>query len=344
MSGDFRDTLLLPFENGTLAGPQPGVAGSERWLGVNISDWPASASEWGDVLICVQSARGASLDLSAQGFQTSPDWQSALEKAPDGGFQGALIMPSRARRLNEANFARAWNATRIGGVIAFAGDKTSGVQSMRKWVGKQANIAGTLSKNHAQVFWAMRTGDALSVPDIRDPIDQFETDAGMFSAGKIDPGSRLLADMFDHRITGKVADLGAGWGYLSHRLLAASPNVEACHLYEHDHASLQAAQRNVSDPRAQFHWCDIPREVASGPPERPFDWVIMNPPFHTTRAADPSLGQAFLKAAAGALPKGGRMLMVANRNLPYERLLSELFTRTELRADQAGYKVIFAVR
>ena len=44
----------------------------------------------------------------------------------------------------------------------------------------------------------------------------------------------------------------------------------------------------------------------------------MNPPFHTRPRADPALGQAMIRKAAAALRRGGRLFMVANRQLPYE--------------------------
>jgi len=48
---------------------------------------------------------------------------------------------------------------------------------------------------------------------------------------------------------------------------------------------------------------------------------VMNPPFHTGQATDVDLGRAFLKVAAGSLKRGGKLLLVANRQLPYEAAL-----------------------
>ena len=49
--------------------------------------------------------------------------------------------------------------------------------------------------------------------------------------------------------------------------------------------------------------------------------MIMNPPFHQGRAAEPDLGAAFIAAAARILKPHGRLMMVANRQLPYEAAL-----------------------
>jgi 16S rRNA (guanine1207-N2)-methyltransferase len=62
----------------------------------------------------------------------------------------------------------------------------------------------------------------------------------------------------------------------------------------------------------------------------------MNPPFHATRAADPALGLAFIRAAQAMLSLSGTLYMVANRHLPYMPLLHDLFRSVEeLGADPA---------
>jgi 16S rRNA (guanine1207-N2)-methyltransferase len=74
----------------------------------------------------------------------------------------------------------------------------------------------------------------------------------------------------------------------------------------------------------------------------------MNPPFHHGlhggRQADPDLGRRFIQCAASTLVQGGKLLMVANRNLPYEETLNAVFRRVEKIADEAGYKVFEATR
>jgi 16S rRNA (guanine1207-N2)-methyltransferase len=70
----------------------------------------------------------------------------------------------------------------------------------------------------------------------------------------------------------------------------------------------------------------------------------MNPPFHQGRAADPGIGQQIIRAAAKALKKGGRLMMVANRQLPYEAILQAEFTDWQELARNSGFKVLAARR
>lgn len=323
-------TLLRPFDLGDLSRPDAG----QRWAFFNAAPLPVEEGEkWKSLLHCEQGFRGDYLALESQGYEVQP------LMAETGLLDGALVLASRVRQVNEANLARAWNATRPGSVIVYCGDKNAGTGSLRKWAGQFAEVGGSLSKNHAIVFWITKTEMNWALPEISEVSGTYHIAPGMFSANGPDKGSQLLATQFSDRIYGHVADFGAGWGYLSTEVLKRSTKVQRIDLFDVDWNSLQAAKHNVGNG-ARFHWCDITTE----PPRGPFNWIIMNPPFHTGRAAEPELGTRFIHAAAKALPAGGRLLMVANVNLPYEKTLQSLFRKTEMIVRQDGFKVIEAVK
>jgi 16S rRNA (guanine1207-N2)-methyltransferase len=68
----------------------------------------------------------------------------------------------------------------------------------------------------------------------------------------------------------------------------------------------------------------------------------MNPPFHDGKRASPALGQAFIEAAAGMLRPKGRLLMVANRHLPYEESLAQRFRNVIDLGGDARFKLFCA--
>ncbi len=70
----------------------------------------------------------------------------------------------------------------------------------------------------------------------------------------------------------------------------------------------------------------------------------MNPPFHTGRAVDPSLGRAFVQAAAAMLKPSGQLWMVANRHLPYETTLAQAFVQSEEVAGDTKFKILRGAR
>jgi 16S rRNA (guanine1207-N2)-methyltransferase len=159
------------------------------------------------------------------------------------------------------------------------------------------------------------------------------TQPGVFSWDRLDPGSRLLLSALPP-LKGRGADLGSGIGVLG-RAVLASPAVTRLDLVELDRRAVEAACRNLDDPRAHHHWAD----VRTAPELEGLDFVVTNPPFHDAGAEDRALGLAFLRRAHQVLRKGGVLWLVANRHLPYEGLLVELFGRPALKADSGGFKV-----
>lgn len=325
-------TLLLPFERGLLDAP----VSEQAFLFLNAEPLPGSGFR--EALVCEQGFRPVSLGLEKGGYAVQPHIETETA-APDAG---ALILLGRSRRKNEADILRAWDAVAEGSPIVVAGAKTDGIASIRKWAGAHVKIADSLSKHHAVVFWFNKAGSENPFP--ANPDDDGSIAPGMFSADGPDPASAMLSRHFDARIVGRIADFGAGWGYLGMALLKRCPDVAVMESFEADWLSLEACKRNLTggrhDVELAFHWSDLTAEPVS----RRFDWVVMNPPFHAGRSAQPAIGQAFIRAASNALKPGGKLLMVANRNLPYEKSLESGFAKLVKLEEADGFKVFEARR
>ncbi len=165
------------------------------------------------------------------------------------------------------------------------------------------------------------------------------TQPGVFSWDRIDPGSALLAQTLPP-LAGKGADFGCGVGFLAQAVLKA-PKVESLLLLDLDRRAIEAARRNVDDPRVTFAWTDV---RSAGIETGSLDFVVMNPPFHDGGTEDKQLGQTFIRQAANALRRSGALWLVANRHLPYERVLAEVFKVVTPRVDTGGYKIFEARR
>jgi 16S rRNA (guanine1207-N2)-methyltransferase len=234
-------------------------------------------------------------------------------------YAAAIVCVPRAREQAQALLAQAAAEVMPGGVIAVDGQKTDGVESALKDLRGRVAVSETLSKAHGKLF-TFAASDAL-VDWVARPreVDGFQTLPGVFSADGPDAGSVLLAGVLP-ALKGRVADLGAGWGYLS-RAILRQDGVKSVEVVEADFAALTCARANVTDARARFHWAD----ATTFRPDTLMDAVVMNPPFHVGRTADPALGMAFIRAAKRMLTPGGSLFMVANRMLPYDKLLPTLF-------------------
>lgn len=272
--------------------------------------------------------------LAAQGYAVSPE--------PEGAYAAAFVFVPRARAEAEALLAEATARVVPGGPIWVDGAKTDGIDGILKAARARLRVDEPISKAHGKIFRFASPGpDVLA--DWRgrrfNPAPGFTTVPGVFSAEAVDRGSALLGAALPARLPARVADLGAGWGWLSAQILARE-GVEECHLIEAEHAALACAGENISDPRARFHWAD----ARSFRPEARFGAVVMNPPFHTARSADPALGLAFIAAAQAMLSLSGTLYMVANRHLAYVAHLKTLFREVDELGDDPGYRLIRAAR
>lgn len=255
----------------------------------------------------------------------------------------AAVMVCLPRARTEARDLIAEACALTDGPVIIDGQKTDGVDAFLRELRGKVTVSEAISKGHGKIFWFPSPGP-LALADWRtsettvtdDAGRVFHTRAGLFSADAVDPGSALLAQALPGTLAGEAIDMGAGWGYLSARLLAQCPKIKALHLIEADARALDCAQRNVTDPRAQFHWADATMPL----PGLQGDVIVMNPPFHTGRAAQPGLGIAFIRAAAALLRPSGQLWLVANRHLPYEAALNASFRQHTEMAGTAAFKVL----
>lgn len=260
-----------------------------------------------------------------------------VQFSPTGEFVMAVVFLPRSKELAKAYVARAMEITN-GGPVLVDGQKTDGIESIQKECKKVGTVGQVFSKAHGKLFTII-SGDFSEWLDFaaeKTVAGDFITTAGVFSADGIDRGSEALAGAMKN-LSGRVADLGAGWGYLAREILREE-KVTECHLIEADQTALECAKRNIDDPRAQFLWDDATQFET----DMPFDAVVCNPPFHVGRNADPSLGRAFIATAAKILKPRGTLWLVANRHLPYETALSEAFLEVEEVTGSSSFKIFCA--
>jgi 16S rRNA (guanine1207-N2)-methyltransferase len=247
----------------------------------------------------------------------------------------AIVVVPRAKALARAMVADACEKARF---VIVDGQKTDGTDSLFKDCRKRLGDLPSLTKAHGRLFW-FPASDAFvdwAAPAPTRGREGFVTTAGVFSDGEIDAGSAFLVENLPQKLPSRMADLGAGWGYLSHCVLQRD-GVASVDLIEAEALSLDCARLNVTDPRASFHWADATQFTAPA-----YDGIVMNPPFHTGRTADPSLGRSFITAAARLLSPNGKLWMVANRHLPYEPTLNASFRSVDTLATNGAFKVFIA--
>ncbi len=254
-------------------------------------------------------------------------------------YAAAIVCLPRSREAARGLIARAAAEVAPGGWIAVDGQKTDGIDTALKDLRGRVDLSESLSKAHGKLA-SFQAG-----PDLSDwlakphQVDGFQTLPGIFSADGPDRGSVLLASALPVKLGGKVTDLGAGWGFLAAEILKR-PGVKKLDLVEAEADALDCAKVNVTDPRARFYWAD----ATTWRQETLLDVVVMNPPFHKGREADPALGAAFIRAARRMLAPSGELWLVANRHLPYDAVLSESFLEVREVVTEGGFRVLQAIK
>jgi len=336
---DVLRTLLLPFEEALL----PRLQGT-RVLMLNARAsalLPADAKGWR----LQQGFRPHADALARAGFDSTPE-------LPSGEFDAVLLLAPRQRQLGRALLVEAYARLAPGGVLVACAANDGGGRSWQRDLEALAGPTHALSKHRCRASWAVREG-AGNVELARAWLAQDEpapvagtkllSRPGVFAWDRIDAASALLVAHLPGDLRGRGADLGSGHGYLAGEVIARNPEVAAMDLYEADARALDVSRANLGtakDVELGFHWQD----ATGGLARNDYDFIVSNPPFHEGRADRPELGKAFIASASAALRPGGRFYLVANRHLPYEAMLASSFARVRTLADEAGFKVIEAVR
>ncbi len=279
--------------------------------------------------------------MISQGFY--PDfasWNDAgyvVTARPEPATVAIVVVP-RSKALARSLVAQAASWAQI---VIVDGQKTDGVDGLFKDCRKKIGNIASIPKGHGRIFWFAGTdvfADWIAPPPAKGAHGYYTT-AGVFSDGAVDKGSALLATSLPEKLPARMADFGAGWGYLAAPVLART-GVQSLDLIEAEALSLDCARLNVDDPRVDFHWGD----ATAFKPKTAYDGIVMNPPFHTGRAAEPQIGRAFIASAARVLASHGKLWMVANRHLPYEQALRDHFRNVDEIAGSAAFKVFHATR
>lgn len=256
----------------------------------------------------------------------------------------ALLVPPGAIEARHV-LAQGLRAVRAGGELVAAAPKDRGGLRLKKILeGFGCEVTETSRRHHRicvtrKPEGALDLDAALAEGAPRQLASGLWSQPGVFSWDRLDPGSELLLANLPP-LAGRGADFGSGIGWLARQVLV-SPAVTSLSLVELDRRAVDCARRNVEDPRASFEWADV-RTFA--PSLTDLDFVVMNPPFHDGGQEDRALGQAFIRAASGALRRGGALWLTANRHLPYEQVLGEAFKQVRPVADGGGYKIYEARR
>lgn len=166
---------------------------------------------------------------------------------------------------------------------------------------------------------------------------RFESDAGVFSPGHVDPATDLLLHQLP-ALSGEVLDLGCGWGPVGTVLGALYPETARITMSDVNGRALALAERN-----SRANGVEAACVLSDGFEglEGPFDAVVLNPPIH----AGKSVIFGFYEGAFSHLREKGRLFVVIQKKHGAESTiarLEELFGGCEILYRKKGMYVLEA--
>jgi 16S rRNA (guanine1207-N2)-methyltransferase len=283
----------------------------------------------------------ASVEAGALQFSPLMPGGAALEQQAEGALAAFTMLAPPGTLERRYAMALALRAVTPGGSVTVLAAKDRGGTRLRKELQAFGCAVEETARRHHRIAICTRptavTGidEALAAggPRLVAEIGLW-SQPGVFSWDRLDPGSAMLLQHLPP-LSGRGADFGCGLGILS-RAALSSEKITHITLIDIDRRAVEAAQRNVTDPRAHFVWADArdPNPDLTG-----LDFVVMNAPFHDAGTEDKALAQSFVKRVAEVLRKDGVCWLVANRHLPYETIMQPLFKRIALKIETGGYKI-----
>ncbi|OIO70348.1 MAG: hypothetical protein CO186_05385 [Zetaproteobacteria bacterium CG_4_9_14_3_um_filter_49_83] len=267
-----------------------------------------------------------------------------------------VVLPTKNRLRTCGLIASAMLSLRSGGSMIMVCANTMGAKGYQNLMAELGGDVQVQCKSKCRMFKLHRSADFNTALAMRwqqaAAMQRVDThglmsQAGVFSWDRVDIGSQMLVDAVLHAgvrdIHGKGMDLCCGYGFLAVSLLARMhESMQQLHLVDSDGLALDCARRNseVWQEKVKHHWLDATQEALPGF----LDWIICNPPFHREFQQDMALGQAIVQRACAALRKGGVIYLVANRHLPYEKLMREHLSQLDAVDVRQGFKVLRGVR
>ncbi len=293
-----------------------------------------------------------------------PNARAGEQVLPEStGWDLALLTIPKERRFGRALLVAAWQALVPGGELRLAGPTQAGAKAAIKDAERLFGNAALLAYKNHQRLARCRRGDALPDPlpaDFQQPgiaprteyfieisrpagLLKLATHPGIFSWEALDEGTALLLDHLQFQPGERVWDVGCGYGVIG--LSAALAEADQIWMSDVNLLAVRYAQKNAQrigfTDRVDVFPADI-ATIHSPLPTAHFDLIVSNPAFHQGREVDQSMAGELIATAPQFLSPGGRLVLVANRFLPYDKLMQKHFNFVHKLAETGKFHLIEA--
>ena len=273
-------------------------------------------------------------------------------------FDVVVMELPNGRGLSRRWLLHAHTALRLGGSLYLAGPKNEGIQpaidDARFLFGnatvlgyKESNRVARATKQPVEPTppdWAALPGIARDTwfeftVAVRGSEFRLRSVPGVFAYDKLDAGTELLLAHLDISAESRVLDVGCGSGIIG--LLAARLGAGTVDMIDANLLAVMSARENiaingVSTARA------LPSDALSAVTTNRYDLIVTNPPFHAGKAVEYDIAETVIRHARALLDPGGRLLVVANKFIRYDRLMGELYSGVRIVAATGRFHLLEA--
>jgi 16S rRNA (guanine1207-N2)-methyltransferase len=311
-----------------------------------------AARRGADVTLCddsIVAVKAARRTLELNGVQGQVIHGIADEAAHS--FDVVLLDAPRGREWVRHLLSVAARALKPGGRLSLVGPTRGGIKGFIEDAGeivgpcrvtriKAGHRLAVAEKNVGQVAslsYDLQVYDAM----VHGQPVRFAAGPGVFSHGELDAGTRALMETMVIRPGDTVLDLGCGCGVVG---AVAARTARRVVLVDHSAAAL-AASRATLELNGVTNAEILASDCAEAVCDRHFNVVAMNPPFHQGLGVEFDVAQQFVRDAAHVLvEEGGRLYLVANRFIRYERMMGSLFSQVRTAYEDNRFRVLEALR
>lgn len=284
---------------------------------------------------------------------------------PRLGWDTILLKIPKERRFSRALLVNSWIVLKPKGKLFLAGPSRTGAKAVIKDAQSIfGNVTNLGYRKHQRVASCIKHNELPNplpqefqqigiAPDTRRTIEVkrpektiiLETHPGIFSWEAIDDGTTFLLDHLEIHPGSNVWDVGCGYGIIG--LSAALAGAGFVCMSDINLLSIIFSKKNVvlnklSDKTTVFasDGLSIPQKINA---PQSFDLIVSNPAFHQGRSVDKSMADTLIIKAKERLKKDGKLLIVANRFLNYDKPMRNLYSQVSKIAENGKYHIIEGV-
>ena len=270
---------------------------------------------------------------------------------PESPFDQAIIFVPKSKELLNYLLHNIVSRLTVGASIFLVGEKKAGVERAAKQLLPFGKTLKLDSARHCQM-WQLTLDKTVTAKTLTDWAQQYTVNTpngdlnicalpGVFSQNRLDIGTAVLLPYLSQVTSGKIADFGCGAGVISAYLAKINPENRIFAM-DVDAFALESTRMTFEKNNLQPERLEI--KAVTGIEDAPLflHAIVSNPPFHQGIKTDYNASENLCKTSRRHLKSGGELWIVANRFLNYPILIEQNFGQCTTKADQQGFKVLFA--